>query len=52
MMKDKKKIVNKIIPRILLGVSIALIIVGIRFGQNQDVMQKAIRICLECVGIG
>lgn len=30
----------------------ALIIIGIMTGQNESVLMKAIKICLECVGIG
>lgn len=30
----------------------ALIIIGIVMGQNESVLLKAIKICLECVGIG
>ena len=37
---------------ILLAVSIIFIAIGISQGQHTDVMNKAIRICLECVGIG
>lgn len=28
------------------------IVIGIQNGQNDQVFMKAIRICLECVGIG
>lgn len=29
-----------------------LITVGLLSGQNEDVLAKAVRICMECVGIG
>ncbi|MDO4187488.1 MAG: CD1871A family CXXC motif-containing protein [Lachnospiraceae bacterium] len=32
--------------------SILLIIVGLIQGQNTSVLAKAIKICLECIGIG
>jgi len=32
--------------------AIVLIAVGLINRQNQDVLMKAVRICLECVGIG
>ena len=33
-------------------VAAILITIGILAGQDVDIMTKAIRICLECVGIG
>lgn len=33
-------------------VAVIMILIGILQGQNQSVLAKAIRICLECVGIG
>lgn len=35
-----------------LAVSAALIAAGLALGQHQEVLQKAVRICLECIGIG
>lgn len=40
------------IMTLLLTASVIMIIAGVIMGQNQNVMSKAIRICLECVGIG
>lgn len=37
---------------ILLAVSIVFIIVGIARGEQLTVFKKAVRICLECIGIG
>lgn len=37
---------------LLLVVAAALIAVGIAGGGAWDVMNKAIRICFECIGIG
>lgn len=36
---------------ILLG-AVALIAVGVMVGEPQSVLQKAARICLECIGVG
>lgn len=37
---------------ILLLWGMLFIAIGIRNGEDQGVLQKAIRICLECIGIG
>ena len=37
---------------ILIVVSISLIIVGVITKQPGAVMRKAVRICMECVGLG
>lgn len=36
----------------LLAVSIVLIIIGINSGEPATVLGKAIKICMECIGIG
>ena len=36
----------------LLVIALALIVLGIALGQPESVLNKAIKICLECVGIG
>ena len=37
---------------LLLLAALGLIAVGVAAGQPQQVMAKAVRVCLECVGIG
>lgn len=37
---------------ILLAAAAALTGAGLWLGQNALVLQKAVRVCLECVGIG
>lgn len=46
---NKKNTAIKVITLIL---AIALIIAGIYDGGYNDVKNKAIRICYECIGIG
>ncbi len=43
----------KIIPLIILIISIIFIITGIIFGDIvSGILQKALNICYECIGIG
>ncbi len=37
---------------LLIFVAVILIIVGVLSGEHLSVLQKSIRICLECIGIG
>lgn len=30
----------------------ALMVVGVTEGQAKEVMMKAVRVCLECIGVG
>ena len=36
----------------LVVLAVILVVIGITQGQPQEVLTKAINICLECVGIG
>lgn len=36
----------------LLGLAVVLIAVGLLKREHLEVMQKAVKICLECIGIG
>lgn len=50
---SKHPLIEKNIPAfLLLIVALALIATGIRSGQVQSVLNKACRICMECIGIG
>lgn len=48
----KQKIKSALPTALLLAASAALIIVGATQGQAAAVLAKAVKICLECVGIG
>ena len=48
--KNKKAI--NITRGVLISLSIVLIVVGIFDGSVEDVLQKAINICTECIGLG
>ena len=41
-----------IIPIVILLAGILMMVFGILRGELQMIYQKAIRICLECIGIG
>ena len=43
---------KKIIPLLLLGVGVIFIVMGINRGEVAIVFNKAVRVCLECIGIG
>ena len=50
--KDKNQLGINIARGVLIGVSVVLIVVGIFDGSAEDVLQKAINICTECIGLG
>ena len=48
----KERIKNALPAALLLAVSAALVVIGATQGQAAQVLAKAVKICLECVGIG
>lgn len=51
-MRAKKHLNSRWITVLLLFVGAVFLAVGIWRNENTIVMQKAINICLECIGIG
>jgi len=51
-MAGKKNRVKSIVQAVLLLSGVILIISGIIQGDYHDTLVKAIKICLECIGIG
>ena len=43
---------TKITRLVILGVAIAVLILGFAFGGYADVLTKAVNICTECIGLG
>ncbi|MBO5968904.1 MAG: tripartite tricarboxylate transporter TctB family protein [Clostridia bacterium] len=50
--KNDTENTKKIVRLILVGAACALIVVGLTQDGFYDVLQKAIRICTECIGLG
>ncbi len=50
--KKSQKFQKRVLQFLLLALSIVLIIMGVMRGEARTVLQKAIIICLECIGIG
>lgn len=48
MKKDKKKFVGYAFAVI----GIAMMLIGVGDNEHREVFEKAVRICLECIGIG
>ena len=46
------RVKQRVMTSLALIVSIVFIIIGIIEKQNVSVFMKAIRICLECIGLG
>jgi hypothetical protein len=43
---------SRLLPLILIACGLVLCAVGLYRGEGNVVLKKAIRICLECIGIG
>lgn len=52
MQRDRKRVVWKTVRYSVLMISVLFIGVGILNQEYREVLQKAVRICLECIGIG
>ena len=43
---------SKILQFLLILIAIVFIVLGLLRSDNLEVLNKAIRVCLECIGIG
>ncbi len=43
---------KRFVTAAIFAVSVGLIAVGVSVGEPAEVLQKAVNICLECIGIG
>ncbi|MBQ3551788.1 MAG: hypothetical protein IJA35_01330 [Clostridia bacterium] len=49
---NTKRIARYLVPSLLIAVAAVFIYVGIARGEHDQVLNKAIAICMECIGIG
>ena len=47
-----KKIRQRTVPCLILAVAVGLIVAGVLNGGLADVLEKAKKICMECIGLG
>ncbi len=48
-----RKVLRRVwVPALLMALGAGLIVLGVWRGETSAVLRKAIRICLECIGIG
>ena len=40
------------LPWVLLTVFLGIMVVGLLFGEYKSVLEKAVTVCLDCIGIG
>ncbi|MGB8959463.1 MAG: CD1871A family CXXC motif-containing protein [Candidatus Aminicenantales bacterium] len=40
------------LPWVLLAVSLGVMVAGLLLGEYRTVLEKAITVCLDCIGIG
>jgi hypothetical protein len=44
--------VKRKLPWVLLAVSLAVMAAGLLLGEYRAVLEKAVTVCLDCIGIG
>jgi hypothetical protein len=44
--------VRRRLPWVLLAVSLGVMVAGLLLGEYRTVLEKAITVCLDCIGIG
>lgn len=49
---DKKIVKSRLLSVALIGLGLALIFYGYQRGEAKVVLDKAVQICMECIGIG
>jgi len=50
--KKLNVLIYAILPSGIFATGVVLMVYGIRRGELQMIMQKAVVVCLECIGIG
>ena len=49
---NMKKFITEKIKYVILLLAIAMCLLGVHIGETEVVLKKAVKICLECCGIG
>jgi hypothetical protein len=44
--------VKRKLPWVLLAISLAVMAAGLVLGEYRSVLEKAVTVCLDCIGIG
>jgi len=44
--------VKRRLPWILMALSLGLVVAGLLLGEYRAVLEKAVTVCLDCIGIG
>lgn len=52
MKTQKNSLYRIVIPVLILFIAVAFIIIGVLRNEHSVVLNKAIHICLECIGLG
>jgi len=52
MAKEINKLIRFVLPAVILSAGLVLMVLGIIRGEQQEILTKAIFVCLECIGIG
>ena len=51
-MESNQKITRRLIAEAILVVAVVMILYGIYRGEISIVLNKAVNVCLECIGLG
>ena len=51
-MESNQKITRRLIAGVILVVAVVMILYGIYRGEVSIVLNKAVNVCLECIGLG
>jgi len=47
-----RKPIQVILPAVILLAGVIMMVFGILLGEPQEILRKAVVVCLECIGLG